>query len=88
MNQKMRAILAESVMDNKLELIGDIFRVLKQLYAFGFEQHIAAITQPGVVFDDLYELDTEELLLRLSVYHGEMSMKARELGGFNTIKNT
>jgi negative regulator of replication initiation len=85
MNQKLieiNTLTIDEVNKEKISLIEDNFKVMRLLFGLGFEWHKIAITEPGIVFDQLYEMNIMDLECLLAFNSATASLKARELAGF------
>lgn len=65
----------------KICLIEDIFKIEKLLYGFQTPGHDKWLTNPGELFNTLYDLSIDDLQLHYSVLSAEMSQYARKLAG-------
>lgn len=85
MNKNLISLQSEVMNENrkeKISLIEDNFKVMRLLSGFGFTYFNQAILEPSQVFDELYEMDIQQLSCVLAYNSATASLKARELAGF------
>ncbi len=76
MNANLKTILADAKQENvdeKIELIRDIFNVKRQLFGFGFREEEPAVLSPETIFDCLYEQSIDDLTLTYATLCAKLS---------------
>jgi hypothetical protein len=81
--KQLNAEAQREILFEKLSLIDDYFKAKKLLVGLGVMVHKDYYDRAGSIFDTLYDLNSDDILLELSYLHGEIAMFYKSLAGLD-----
>ena len=80
---KLMPIALEELRNEKICLIEDIFKLRRFNPSLGISGNKSVIETPELIFDDLYDMNIEDLQLEYAHYSAIMSRKTRLMAGID-----
>lgn len=81
--KNLTSIAIMELKSEKICLIEDIFKVRKLCNGLGIPGHHIVESDPARMFDRLYDLSMDELLVEYSYYSAQMSQRTRLMAGID-----